>query len=151
MNEELSAFEKAKANAREEYADMSLHSLAVHMQLMQAEKEEAEAALSLINAKLDVLRLEMIPQVMDEEGMEKGPTYEGIGRITLTADMYTSVINKDGLYEWLGDNGLDDIIQPTINASTLKAFIKGRMRAGKEIPAEFVKVTPFTRASITKV
>jgi hypothetical protein len=152
MNEEqeLSAFEGTKAQARAEYANLSLHALASHMKAMREEKEEVEAQLSLINAKYDVLRYEAIPNKMDEEGMEKGPTYEGIGRISLTADMFVSTINKQGLFDWLDDNGLGDIIQPTVNPSTLKAFVKGRMKEGKEVPSEYVKITPVTRASITK-
>jgi hypothetical protein len=145
----LSAFEQAKTDARAEYAEFSLHAMVEHMKLMQMEKEEVEAALSLINAKLDTLRLEMIPAKMEEDGVER-ITYEGIGRVSLTGDMYTQVVDKPGLYDWLEGNGFGDLIQLTINASTLKAFVKGRVKAGKEIPTDFIKIAPFTRASITK-
>lgn len=145
----LSAVKTAKVKARVEYAEFSLHAMVEHMKLMQLEKEEVEAALSLINARLDTLRLEMIPAKMEEDGIER-IAYEGIGRVALTGDMYVSTTDKPGLYNWLEENGFSDLIQPTVNASTLKAFIKGRIKAGKDVPVDFVKVTPFTRASITK-
>ena len=149
FDDELSPFERAKANARTEYGSMSLRALAEHMKLMQAEKEEAEAALSLINAKLDVIRYEAIPNKMDEEGIER-IKYDDIGRVSLTGDMFVSVSNKPGLYDWLEKNGFGDLIQPNVNSSTLKAFVKGRMKDGKDVPAEFLSITPVTRASITK-
>lgn len=149
MDEATTDFEQAKMTAREEYGTLSLHALADLMKVMREEKDEVEARLKIINAKYDVLRLESIPNKMDEEGVER-VSYEGIGRVGLTADIYVSVADKPGLYEWLEDNGFRDLIQPVVNASTLKAFIKGRMRDGKEFPAEYVNVTPFTRASITK-
>ena len=149
MDEATTDFEQAKMTAREEYGTLSLHALADLMKVMREEKDEVEAQLKIINAKYDVLRLESIPNKMDEEGVER-VSYEGIGRVGLTADMYVSVADKPGLHEWLEDNGFGDLIQPVVNASTLKAFIKGRMKDGKEVPAEYVNVTPFTRASITK-
>jgi hypothetical protein len=148
--EDSSAFDQAKAAAREEYKDLSLRALAEMMKVMREEKDELEAQLKLVNAKYDVLRYEAIPNKMDEEGMEKGPTYDGIGRISLTADLFVSTKDKNGLFSWLRDFGMGDIIQPSVNASTLKAFIKGRMKDGKDVPSEFVNITPVTRASITK-
>lgn len=143
-------FEQTKMRARATYAGVSLRDLAMHMKSTREEKERIEADLSRVNAIYDVLRYEAIPQKMDEEGMEKGPTFEGIGRISLTADMFVSTTDKEGLFGWLEDNGLADIIQPTVNPSTLKAFIKGRMKGGKEVPSDYVSVSPVTRASITK-
>lgn len=149
MDEATTDFEQAKMIARGAYSKFTLHELSAEMQKIRVGKDALEAELKIINAHYDVLRLESIPNKMDEEGVER-VSYEGIGRVGLTADMYVSVADKPGLYEWLEDNGFGDLIQPVVNASTLKAFIKGRMKDGKEVPAEYVNVTPFTRASITK-
>jgi len=40
------------------------------------------------------------------------------------------------------------LIQPTVNAQTLKAFVKERMKAENELPDGILKVTPFSRAVI---
>jgi len=148
-NEELGMFEVEKQFAREFYKGCSLTDMAKSMRDLQAIKEEQEAAIKRTNAWLDVVRLEAIPAKMDDDGIER-ITLDGIGRVSLTADMYVNVKDKPHLYEWLDMNGFGDIIQPTVNASTLKAFIKGRMKDGKDVPGEFLNVTPFTRASITK-
>ena len=77
---------------------------------------------------------------------------EGVGRVGLTSDLYASIApdQKGAAYEWLSDNGHGDVVQPTVNSSTLKALMKSIIKSGKEIPSELFKVTPFTRASITK-
>jgi hypothetical protein len=149
IDEELTPFEQAKSGARTEYGSLSLSELAGLMKTLQAKKEEVEAELSLINARLDVIRYESIPNKMDEDGVER-VSYEGIGRISLTGDMFIQTTNKHGLFTWLEENGFADLIQPGVNASTLKAFVKGRMKKGESVPEECLRITPVTRASITK-
>ena len=149
---ELSVSERAKSEARAMFRSCDLLEMARAMKDMQAMKEEAETHLSIVNAQLDVIRYELIPNKMDDDGI-KNVVFSGIGRITLTADMFvsTKAEYKTALYEWLEDRGLGDIIQPAINSSTLKAFIKGRIKAGNDVPEEYLNITPVTRASITKV
>ena len=147
--EDISAVNKRKDEARKDYEGMDLHGLVSCMQIVRAEKDRLEGTLRTENARYDLLRIELIPAAMEDEGVER-VTYEGIGRVNLTGDMYVKVQNKAGLMDWLSDEGLGDIVQPSINASTLKALIKRRIANGSPIPEDFVKVTPFTRASITK-
>ena len=147
--EEPSAFEQAKAEARQAYTASTLLEMVASMADYAEQKERIEAELSIVNAWYDVLRMEVIPEKMDTDGVEN-IRIEGIGRVSLTADMFTAVTNKEGLFQWFKDNKLDDLIQPTVNASTLKAFIKRRIKEAKDYPTECVRVTPFTRASITK-
>lgn len=139
-----------KDKKREEFKDYSLHKLVVTMDATQGVKDGAEAELSLLQAEFDLLRLELIPAKMEEEGVET-VRYEGIGRVALTGDMYAQTLDKEALYAWLRENNLEDLIQPNVNASTLKATIKARIKKGEETPPEdVVKVTPFVRASITR-
>ena len=147
--EDVSAVNKRKDEARLIYGGMDLHDLALNMKDLRAIKDDLEDRLKTVNATYDLLRIELIPAAMENEGVER-VTYEGIGRVNLTGDLYVQVQNKPGLMDWLSDEGMGDLIQPTVNSSTLKAFIKRRIAAGQEIPEEFVKVSPFTRASITK-
>lgn len=156
MSEEqsdLSMFEQEKQDARRHYKGYTLLGMAREMKELAIQKEEAENALKRINAWYDVLRYEAIPEKMDEEGMEKGPTYEGIGRLSLTADMFVSVKAgaKVELINWLDEEGLGDIAQRTINSSTLKAWVKDRVEKAQPIPQECLNITPVTRASLTKV
>lgn len=105
-----------------------------------------------LQEKYDILRLSIVPSAMEEQEITN-LTVEGIGRVGLTSDIYASLPagNREQGYTWLKENGLGDIIRPTINAGTLKATIKALLKKGEIILPEGVfKVTPFTRASITK-
>lgn len=118
---------------------------------LQKTKAAYEEELKEVNLELDVLRMGTIPEKMEDEGVER-ISFEGIGRVSLTADMFvaTPAAKKGELYKWLDDHGFSDLIQSTVNASTLKAWVKGRMKAGEQFPEECIRVTPFTRATITK-
>lgn len=118
------------------------------MDQIQKRKEDLEDQLKEVNAEFDVLRLELIPTKMEEAGMESVKV-EGVGRISLTGDAYVSLTDKEGFFDWLQTNNLQNLITETVNPSTLKAFAKKRIKDGLEIPAA-VKFTPFTRAAITR-
>lgn len=133
------------------YDGMSLIELIKEMRRIQTEKDEVESDLKQYNKHFDFLRITKIPQVMEDEGI-KNMNVEGVGRVSLTADMHVSVKAemKEAFYLWLRDNGREDLIQPTVNSSTLKATVKNMVKKGEEIPDDLLNVSPFTRASITK-
>jgi hypothetical protein len=103
-----------------------------------------------LQKEYDELRLEAIPSAFAEDDITslKG----GFGRCTLTSDLYVSVKEgqKQRLHSWLEDGGNGSMIQPTVNAQSLKAFIKEQMKSGVDIPDEILKVTPFSRAVLYK-
>lgn len=134
-----------------EYDELPLIELIKEMYIIQGEKEDVEGDLKNLNKHLDFLRFTKIPQVMEDQGI-KNISVEGVGRVSLTADMHVSVKAemKEMFYTWLRDNGRQDLIQPTINSSTLKATVKNMVKTGEEIPDDLLNVSPFTRASITK-
>jgi hypothetical protein len=145
-------FEELKAKARTHYRGKSLKELVEAMDRGRKQKAELEVALMEVNAFYDVLRYECVPTAMEIAGVQN-VTYDGIGRVSLTPDVFVSMKPgaKDALFTWLKKNKLADLIQPTINSSTLKAWVKERMKASKKVPSEHLNVTPVTRASITKV
>ena len=98
----------------------------------------------------DTYRLSILPEMVADEGMSSA-NVPGLGSVYLVSDAYVSVPVGDApeFHRWLRDNGSSGIIKETVHPGTLKAFIKGMMKEGKEVP-EMVKVTPFTRAQITK-
>lgn len=104
-----------------------------------------------LQKEYDYLRFTLVPRVMDEQGIEL-LKIEGVGRLGLTSDINCSIkaSAKEGAYEWLGDNGYGDLIQPTVNASSLKSAIKKAMADGLEVPEALFNISPFTRASVTK-
>lgn len=134
------------------YREMDLMQVIHEMKEIQNEKDALDKELSALNKRYDYIRLNVIPNRFDDLGVTN-MSVEGIGRVALTSDIYASIKSdkKHDAYQWLSDTGHGDVIQPSINPSTLKAMIKAIMKNGEEIPEEFFNVTPFTRASITKV
>lgn len=131
--------------------------LAKAMAKVRAKKDKLEADLKELNAEYDVIRIELMPTLLDDLNLEN-IRVKGLGRVSLTGDIFCSVkgASQDGLFDWLrGGNpdkeALGDLIKETVNSSTLRSFVKDRMKVGKPIPDEFLNVTPYTRASITKV
>ena len=111
--------------------------------------EAADEVKKAIGKAYDHMRVMVVPAKMDAEGLD-GMTVAGIGRVSITGDIHASTIDKAGAFLWLEENGHGDIIQETVNASTLKALLRRRLKEGEEIPETLFKVSPFDRASITK-
>ena len=101
-----------------------------------------------LQKRYDELRLGEIPAEMAAEDVTsiKG----GFGRCTLQSDLHVSAPNKQNLHQWLKDGGNGDLIVPTVNAQTLKAFCKEQMGKGVELPSDILNVNPFSRAVIYK-
>jgi hypothetical protein len=81
-------------------------------------------------------------------------TIDGLGRLGLTSDVFARIVTerRADAYQWLSDHGFGDLIQPTVNSSSLKATMRKLIKDGKEsIPDDLFIVTPYQRASITKV
>lgn len=99
-----------------------------------------------LQKELDELRLNQIPAEMAEEDVTS--LTGGFGRCTLVSDLYSTITDKETFFLWLEEQGHGDMIQPTVNGQTLKAFCKEQIRNNVELPTDMLKVTPFSRAVI---
>lgn len=128
----------------------SLNKLIARMKELGEQLDDLEDQRKPIQKEYEQLRLELIPSAMAEEDITsiKG----GFGRCTLTSDLYVTVQEgqKQALHSYLEESGHEAMIQPTVNAQTLKAWCKEQMKAGVELPENILKVTPFSRAVIYK-
>ena len=134
-----------------EYESLNLHDLAVKLTEIRKELDEIKVRSAEFNKRYDYIRLNLIPGLMEESDIST-VTYEDVGRITVTGDIYASIpaASRDDAYSWLRENGFGDLITDYVHPGTLKSFLKGQIKKGREIP-EFFRVHPFERASITKV
>jgi hypothetical protein len=125
--------------------------LIIGMDNLRQIKDKLEMALKTVNKEYDYIRINRLPEQMDEESID-GIRVDGIGRVSLTGDMYVSCSadNREWLKEFLTDIGKGSLITSTVNSSSLKAVVKDMMKKGEEIPEGMLNITPFTRASITK-
>lgn len=48
------------------------------------------------------------------------------------------------LHDWLARQGAADLITETVNASSLKALLRRKIKDGIEVPPELVKISPYT-------
>lgn len=135
---------------RDMYKDADLNTLCLALDTYRQRKDELEGMLKEVNAGYDVLRFELIPTKMDDEGVASPYNVKGLGRITLQSDLRVQVKDQPGLFGWLKRNKLGDLIKETVNASTLKASLKKRIIDGKPLP-DGVEVTPLTRAQLTRL
>lgn len=73
--------------------------------------------------------------------------------VTLKQDLSASIPkdSRDAAYQWLVENGLEDIITTTVNSSTLKATMKELAEKNMPFPPEdLIKITPLPAYSIRK-
>ena len=106
---------------------------------------------SELNKTYEFLRTNIIPMRMDDDGLDS-ITVTGVGRVNLQADVYASIVTgqKEAAFEWLEENELGDMIVENVNAQTLKAFARRRVKEGDLLPDTLFNVTPYTFAKITR-
>jgi hypothetical protein len=126
--------------------------LAAEQVSVQNALEYLDSLHKILQAEFDAIRMRLLPDAMEEEHLASPMTVNGVGRVTLTPDLQVSIKaeEKDHFYGWLRKKKFGDLITEGINSSTLKAFCKGRIEDGKDLPGEMLNLSPITRASITR-
>lgn len=140
------------SNPFPEYNGLSASELARIMKDLDTQLEDMGTKKSAVQKRYDWIRNAQLPGQMETEGLENF-RLDGVGRVGLTADMWVSIpaATKEAFYEWLRQNGREAIITNTVNASSLKAMAKNAIKNGEPLPPDLIKITPYTRATITKV
>lgn len=94
-------------------------------------EEVAKRVKNPAEALYNRLRFTTVPTFMENEGiMTIG--VEGVGRVHLEDDIAIKVGDKEGLANWLTENNLEDLIKETVNAQTLAASMRSRMKENAE-------------------
>ena len=106
------------------------------------------------NALYDGFSQQHVPDALRSQNV-KNITIEipGVGnrRFQMSNRWSCSIINKDKGYQWLRENGLGDVIKPTVAAPTLAATAKNLMEeSGKEMPTDLFKTSINTFTSVVK-
>lgn len=72
-------------------------------------------------------------------------------RFVRSQRMSASMVDKEGGMGWLREIGAGGMIQETVNAQTLGAFVKKRIQdEGLDVPAEYFKISTMNVVSVTK-
>lgn len=77
------------------------------------------------------LRFTTVPALMESEGILTIGV-EGVGRVHLEDDITIKVEDKEAMAKWLTENNLEDLIKETVNAQTLAASMRARMKENAE-------------------
>ena len=127
---------------------MYLNELIWEIKYLGVQIDELNEMKKALQERYDQLRLFDIPNTMAENNDIRSITGD-FGRCTLSSDLHVKVIGgKVELHKWLEDSGNGDLIVPTVNAQTLKAFCKEQLQNGEQLPEEVLAISPFTRAVI---
>lgn len=137
--------------SRDEFDEMSVSELAAALRGLKNRLEEITALKSKIQKAHDFLSIDVLPDRMDEEGIQT-LKIKDVGRLQMSSDIRCAVpaANRDDVKDWLNNNGHGSMVSETINASTLKAFVREMMKENKEWPSHLLKVTPYSRATVVK-
>ena len=103
-----------------------------------------------IGAQLEYMSREVIPGVMEERGV-RNITLDDVQRqFSKSVRVTASMADKEAALDWLRGNGFADLIQATVNSSTLSAFAKQYVEDyQKELPDCF-KMNAMTITSVRK-
>jgi hypothetical protein len=120
-------------------------------------KEElADRAKSPLEKLYDTLRFTTVPNVMDGQDLTTLGV-EGVGKVHLQDDVTVKTEDKEALFKWLTDHELEDMITEQVNAQTLAAFVRKRIREAAEkkeiadLPSEkVITIKPIVRAVINR-
>lgn len=135
---------------KEKYEGLSLKQAAKKLQSLRIKHDKQKTAAAETWKEVDYLRLTLIPKLMDEIGTDN-IRLEGIGRLSIRVEASCSTLDKEGLFNWLSENGHDELMSSTVNSSTLKAFVLNQIRDGEEIPnSDIIKFSTYEMATITK-
>lgn len=92
-----------------------------------------------------------VPEAFEQAGIPNVALDEGF-RIGVSIRTVASVVpgQKEAAFTWLQENGAGDLIQETINASTLSAYAKQKGEKNEDLPDDIFKVNLMPNASVTK-
>lgn len=106
------------------------------IQFMAAMRDFCEEVGKLVKAPAEAvyntIRFTLVPTIFDENGVEK-ETISGIGTCRLQDDITVKTVDTNALHNWLTEQGQEDIIKETVNAQTLAAFLRGRIKENAAI------------------
>ena len=95
-------------------------------------KEELAAAESTINLGMEALTM-ILSERWEAQGISS-TDFPGIGKATLSPDIYVSVNSQSKQFAWLKLKKLGALIKPTVHYQSLTAAIKELLEGGAPVP-----------------
>lgn len=125
--------------------------------MMDAYREQGDVALCRLMAdfreeatNLEVRQqeisehLEAIGQVLSDKWVAEGQsslTVDGLGTFSIYPKLYVSAADKDTYLQWLRDNGMEALIQPSVPPKTTEALVRERLEEGQPCEGMGLNIT----------
>jgi hypothetical protein len=124
--------------------------LAKEMNEVKAKIDCLDDERSVLQKRYDELRHKSLPDAMQDEDL-RNFSVTGMGRVNLQSDVHASILaaNRGAAYAWMEANGHGGLVAPYVQPGSLKAWARGLLREGVNLPEDLFKVQPFVRAVIT--
>ena len=135
----------------DKYAGYPLKQVVVAMRELRDYHTEAKDKAAGLWREHEYLAKNVLPEMMEQMGLTS-VVLDGIGRLEIRHDASCSVPkeNKQEVYQWLRDNGYEELIVGTVNSSTFKAQVKKFIKDGEEFPMELINFNPFDNAVLVR-
>ncbi|GFP34055.1 hypothetical protein HKBW3S42_02395, partial [Candidatus Hakubella thermalkaliphila] len=116
-----------------------LFSLADQLKKLRQEKKELEDSVKTLNKEMEEVDQSLVQAMVREE--LQNFTRDG-QQFYLQTKTYASVMaeRRLELAKWLKTHGYEDLVQETVNPSTLAIFIREQLRKRDELPAELARL-----------
>lgn len=112
--------------------------------------EAVDEGVKLFSKQIQAMSNITIPEALMDAKLTNFTTASGY-RVSVSTRMSASFIDKEKGFAWLQENGLGDIIVPTVNTQTLGVSLKDLFAdEGIEPPDDVIKVSPMRYTSVTK-
>ena len=141
-----------RKKAVQEYETKSYKDLAILFRELRDKKAKLKSELRTIEAKIDALTVDVIPDKLAEDGF-KNVRVDGVGQIKLSTQAFCSTRAgmSEAVREWMVEHGFGELVTETINPATLKSFIKEQMEHGGDVPPDdLINFQPYSRATVVK-
>ncbi len=115
--------------------------------------EHMESTKKILNAIKERFQYGIVPNTFEREGMG-GTTFPELGfRIAITDGIRVSIpdYKREEAKQLFKDTGNPDIVQETINASTLKGWFCEELAEGREPDSDIFVSVPYNNTSLTKI
>ena len=112
-------------------------------------KDAIDVPCKLISAQNNLMKQIIVPKCFADHNVTT-ITLGGF-RFSVSTRLSASIADKELGHQWLKDNGLGDLIKPTVNAQTLASAAKHLIEEGLELDPEIFNTSYVENTSITKV
>lgn len=121
-----------------------------HYFLISEQYEALDEIRKKIGAQLDFMSREVIPEIMSERGV-RNITLDDVQRqFSKSVRVSASMANKEAAMKWLVDNEYGDLIQQSVNSSSLSSFAKQYIEETQKDLPDCFKISTMTVTQMRK-